>query len=94
MSRCQQCRRSARRGQTMLSGRRLCERCYRDHAAFVGAGAALVDGGGVGRAITQGLGTRAYAGAFTGEAAAARARRAKLDRTEGFWRRLWVRVVG
>lgn len=90
---CHQCRRR-RAGHETLAGRRLCRECYRDLAAQAGAGSALVSGGGVGEAMVTGMATRAYAGAFTGEAQAARARRAKLDATQGRWRRLWVRVVG
>ncbi|AXH95196.1 hypothetical protein DV701_02680 [Ornithinimicrobium avium] len=77
-----------------MSGRRLCRGCYRDLAALTGAGVSLSSGGGVRDAVVTGLGTRNYAGAFSGEAQAARQRREKLDRTTGFWRRLVVRVVG
>jgi hypothetical protein len=90
---CQQCRRRRPRHET-LAGRRLCQDCFRDLAAYAGAGSAIVSGGGAGEALVTGMATRAYAGAFTGEARAARARRAKLDATQGRWRRLWVRVVG
>lgn len=94
MARCDQCGRESSRAQTSVSGRGLCDGCYRQLAAFAGAASAMAAGAGVGEAIVTGVATRAYAGAFSGEAAAARARRAKLDATTGFWRRLWVRVVG
>ncbi|MGO0576103.1 hypothetical protein [Ornithinimicrobium panacihumi] len=77
-----------------MTGRQLCPECYRDHAMYAGAGASMASGGGAGEAVVTGLGSKAYAGAVSGEAAAARQRRAKLERTSGFWRRLWVRVVG
>lgn len=94
MARCDDCGRPARKGATTTTGRRLCEQCSRDLAAYAGAASAMVSGAGVGESLVTGVSTRAYAGAFTGEAEAARGRREKLDRTSGFWRRLWVRVVG
>lgn len=94
MARCQECSRRVSTVHATVSGRQLCETCYRRLAAFTGAGAAMASGAGVGESVVTGASTRAYAGAFTGEASAARERRAKLDRTTGFWRRLWVRVVG
>ena len=94
MARCDQCGRSTRKGAQTATGRRLCQPCYRNLAAYAGAGAAMTSGAGVGESLVTGVSTRAYAGAFSGEAEAARERREKLDRTTGFWRRLWVRIVG
>ncbi|SOC55906.1 hypothetical protein [Ornithinimicrobium cerasi] len=94
MARCQECRRQvAGAGSTTVSGRRLCGECHGRLAAHAGAASSLAAGDGVGDALVTGMSTRAYAGAFTGEAGAARARAARLRATRGFWRRLWVRVV-
>lgn len=93
MATCADCRK--RRGtHTTVSGRALCEECYRDHAGFVGAGSAMVAGDDPLGSVATGMATRGWAGAFRGEAAAMRRRREKLARTTGFWRRLWVRIVG
>lgn len=80
MARCDQCCRATGSTFTAPSGRELCERCY----------------GRIVRRVVRPPGryARGWAGAVKGEAAAAEARRAKLAATKGFWRRLWVRVVG
>lgn len=93
MSRCTRCRRRGARHRT-VSGRTLCDRCYRDLGRFAGAGSAMVDGAGPAEAVGTGLATGNWAGATDAEAAAHRRRREKLARTSGFWRRLWVRVWG
>jgi hypothetical protein len=54
----------------------------------------MVQGEDVGSAVARAITTGHYAGAVAADRAYQRRLRAKLDRTEGFWRRLWVRVVG
>jgi hypothetical protein len=76
------------------SGQRLCQACYRRLASVTGAAIALAEGQGVGTAIVDGIAAGGFADAVAGEAAAARRRRAKLAATTGFWRRIWVRVIG
>lgn len=76
------------------SGRTLCDGCYRSYVQLAGAATALAGGGGAGAAVATGIAAGAYAGATDAEVAAIRGRRAKLAATRGFWRRLWVRVVG
>lgn len=94
MAKCDECSRRVSAVHETVSGRGLCDSCYRRLVAFAGAGAAMASGAGLRESVVTGVSTGAYAGAFTGEAAAARERRAKLARTRGFWRRLWVRIVG
>ncbi len=91
--RCSRCRRRGAR-HTTVSGRALCDRCYRDLATYAGAGTAMVDGASPGEAVGTGLAAGQWAGAVRDDAEAARRRRAKLAHTTGFWRRLWVRVWG
>lgn len=79
---------------TTMTGRRLCDACHRRLVGMAGAGAAVAGGGGLGEAMTTGYGAAAYANAVAAEKGAAAGRRAKLAETRGFWRRLWVRVVG
>lgn len=79
---------------TTMSGRHLCDDCHRVLVGLAGAGAAAAGGGGLGEAMTTGFGAAAYANAVADERSAGERRRAKLAATRGFWRRLWVRVVG
>ncbi|GAA1726100.1 hypothetical protein [Aeromicrobium alkaliterrae] len=58
------------------------------------AGSALVSGESLPTAVGTGIAAGAWAGAVEAEGRAAQARKAKLDETRGFWRRLWVRVWG
>ncbi len=76
------------------SGRQLCDDCHRRLVGLAGAGAAAAGGAGLGEAMTTGFGAAAYADAVADERSAAQRRRDKLAATRGFWRRLWVRVVG
>lgn len=76
------------------SGRTLCDGCYRRLAQATGAVAGLSGGGSVTDGVVTGMATGAYAGATDPEVDAIRARRAKLAATSGFWRRLYVRLVG
>ncbi len=76
------------------SGRRLCPGCFRRLGAATGAAVGLTQGAEVGPAIVQGVATGQYAGAMAADREYQRGRRQKLAATEGFWRRLWVRVVG
>lgn len=90
---CTECGASGARHETM-TGRRLCDECHRRLVGLAGAGAAAAGGAGVGGAMTTGFGAAAYANAVADEKGAGARRRAKLASTCGFWRRLWVRVVG
>lgn len=92
MARCDNCEAEATRES--ISGRPLCHECYSVIVGGSAAGTAIAGGAGLGQALTTGFGAKAYAGASEDEAEAARARRTKLDATEGFWRRLWVRIIG
>ena len=76
------------------SGRHLCDDCHRDLTFLAAAGSTFVGGVDVVESVATGFASRAYAGTADAEVEAIRARRAKLAATTGFWRRLWVRVVG
>lgn len=89
---CENCAAEATRES--ISGRRLCHDCYAMIVGGTAAGSAIAGGAGLGQAATTGFGAKGYAGAFLDEAEASRVRREKLAATSGFWRRLWVRVVG
>lgn len=78
----------------LTSGRALCAACFQRLGQQTGAGSAMVQGEDVGSAVARAITTGHYAGAVAADRAYQRRLRAKLDRTEGFWRRLWVRVVG
>lgn len=93
MTRCSQCLRDGANFQT-ISSRHLCDECRLQYAQFVGAGSAMVDGQDVMTAVGVGLATGRWAGSIEAELEASRRRKAKLDATTGFWRRLWVRVIG
>lgn len=77
-----------------VSGRQLCDACHRRLVGMAGAGAAAAGGAGLGEAMTTGFGAAAYANAVADERTAGQRRRDKLAATRGFWRRVWVRVVG
>ena len=79
---------------TTMSGRQLCDDCHRRLVGMAGAGTAVAGGAGLGEAMTTGFGAAAYANAVNEERTAGQKRRDKLAGTRGFWRRLWVRVVG
>ena len=79
---------------TTMSGRSLCDDCHRRLVGMAGAGAAAAGGAGLGEAMTTGFGAAAYANAMADERTSGQERRDKLAATHGFWRRLWVRVVG
>lgn len=79
---------------TTVSGRRLCDSCHRRLVGLAGAGSAMVDGASTSQAVQTGIAAGGFHDAVRGEQDAARRRRAKLDATTGFWRRMWVRVVG
>lgn len=93
MRRCVECG-EAGTARATPSGRVLCGDCLRRLTALAGAGGALAQQGSDTEVIVAGLAAGAFAGAMSGEAQAARQRAAKLARTTGFWRRLWVRIVG
>jgi hypothetical protein len=76
------------------SGRSLCDDCYQAYVQLAGATTALAGGSGVGGAVATGIASGAYAGASDAEVDAIRGRRTKLASTQGFWRRLYVRIVG
>lgn len=63
-------------------------------AGLAGAGSSLVGGGDLSSAVGTGIASAGFSDAVAGEAEASRKRRAKLDATTGFWRRMWVRIVG
>lgn len=90
---CSQCGAAGAR-HTTTSGRHLCDECHRVLVGLAGAGAAAAGGGGMGEAMTTGFGAAAYSNAVADERTAGQKRRDKLAATHGFWRRLWVRVVG
>lgn len=77
-----------------VSGRTLCDDCYRRLAQRSGAGSAMTSGASATEAVGTGLAAGGFAGAVDAETEALRRRRAKLAATTGFWRRLWVRVWG
>ena len=77
-----------------VSGRELCEACHRRLAQVTGASVVLGSGGSPAQAVGTAIAAGAFHGAVQGEAGAMARRRAKLAATEGFWRRMWVRVVG
>lgn len=93
MASCTECRRSPAPHET-LSGRTLCDSCYRRLAEFTGAGAAMVDGAEPAAAVGRGLAAGAWAGSTRADPAATRRRRERLAAANGFWRRLWIRVWG
>lgn len=76
------------------TGRTLCESCWSRFVGLAAAGSAMVTGEGAESAVGAGIAAAGFASILDAEADAARAREAKLAATEGFWRRLWVRVVG
>ena len=90
---CDECGATTARHTTM-SGRHLCDDCHRVLVGMAGAGAAAAGGGGIGEAMTTGFGAAAYANAVADERTAGQKRREKVQATRGFWRKLWVRVVG
>lgn len=76
------------------SGRNLCAGCYQRLAQATGAVMGLSGDGSVVDGVVTGMATGASAGATDPEVDAIRTRRAKLAATSGFWRRLYVRVIG
>ncbi|MFX0538954.1 hypothetical protein ACQBAT_12310 [Ornithinimicrobium sp. Y1847] len=93
MALCQQCERR-RASTTTVTGRSLCSTCSKESGSQIRAGAIVARGGSVGRVVSGGRTARSFRGMYKGEAEAARQRREKLANTEGFWHRLWVRIVG
>lgn len=79
---------------TTTSGRRLCEDCLRRFGTIAGAATALASGAGPVQAVATGLATGGYIGAVEADRAYQRDLKAKVAATEGFWRRMWVRIVG
>jgi hypothetical protein len=92
-SQCDQCHRHPSRHAT-ATGRRLCDQCYRDLAGATGAAFSLSQGESTTQAIVTGVAARHYAGAMDAARDHKHRQELKLAQTEGFWRRLWVRVVG
>lgn len=76
------------------SGRVVCDGCYRLLAQLTGAVAGLSGDGSVADGVATGVAVGGFAGATDPEVDAIRGRRAKLAATSGFWRRLYVRVIG
>jgi len=93
MATCAQCEK-ARATTESPTGRPLCEACRTQMTQLGAAGSAMVAGESIATAVGTGIAAGGLAGATEGEAKASAARRAKLDATEGFWRRLWVRIWG
>lgn len=79
---------------TTASGRVVCDDCYRRLAQLTGAVTGLSGGGSVADAVATGIAVGGFAGATDPEVDAIRARKTKLAATSGFWRRLYVRVIG
>ncbi len=92
-TRCAQCG-TGRATTESPTGRPLCEECRTRLTQLGAAGSATVAGESLPTAVGTGIAAGGWAGATEGEAAASAKRRAKLDATEGFWQRLWVRIVG
>jgi ribosomal protein S27E len=90
---CQQCGRNTASFQTP-SGRSLCEGCYRQLATYGGAGSALVSGAGIPEAVGTGIAVGGFAGAVEADLQRQIELNRRLAETKGFWRRLWLRVVG
>lgn len=90
---CDSCGRPDARHET-VSSRHLCPGCHRTHITLAGAATSMSTGGGAPEAVGVGLAAGGFAGASDAEVDAIRERRRKLAGTSGFWRRLWVRLVG
>ena len=91
--RCVECGKAAA-SRTTTSGRQLCPDCFRRLGLATGAAVGLSEGQDAGSAIVQGVAAGQYAGAMASDREYQRRLHEKLATTEGFWRRLWVRVVG
>ena len=76
------------------SGRRLCEGCRQQLRRLTGTAVALAAGHGPAHAVAAGIATGAYTGAVERDQVYQRALRAKVAATEGFWSRMWVRIIG
>lgn len=72
----------------------LCGDCFERLGAMGGGGVAVGQGGSMFDGIVGGVAAGKFPRAAATERQAAEKRRAKLARTTGFWRRLWVRIVG
>lgn len=90
---CDECGKAGASHET-VSGRSLCDGCYRRLAQATGAVVGLGDGGGLAGGVATGVSVGGFAGSTDAETEAIRARRAKLAATTGFWRRLYVRIIG
>lgn len=89
---CAVCGKPATKESTM--GRPLCDEHYAFEIGVEAGGSAYASGSGVGEAIMKGYVAKAYVGSVDAEKEAVAAREAKLASTQGFLKRLWVRVVG
>lgn len=76
------------------NGRRLCAGCLRKFGTIAGAATALASGQGPDQAIVVGIATGGYIGAVEADRVYQRDLKAKVAATDGFWRRMWVRIVG
>lgn len=93
MSICADCN-TNRASKSSPTGRPLCNDCFALLVGYSGAGTAIADGGGFIDAFTTGVAAGSYANVMDGEGESQRQHKEKLDQTEGFFKRLWVRVVG
>ena len=75
-------------------GRPLCAEHYALEIGLEAGGASYASGAGIDEAITTGYAAKAYVGSVDAEHTAAANREAKLASTDGFLKRLWVRIVG
>lgn len=76
------------------AGRLLCASCHRGLATLGGAGAALVSGASAPEAVGAGIAAGGFAGAVARDLERTIALNQRIAQTRGFWRRLWLRVVG
>ena len=90
---CSECGRAAATHE-MASGRGLCPDCFRTFVERAGAGTALASGASATEAIVTGIAAGGYSETVSEVAVKSAAKKRKLAQTEGFWKRLWVRVVG
>lgn len=94
MARCTQCGHSDATKQMPATGRAVCPACWKKFVQIAAVGMGATNGTGGAATLATAVVAGQYANVIEQERAAAEQRRAKLAATEGFWRRMWVRIVG
>ncbi|MBD8606587.1 hypothetical protein IFT73_06940 [Aeromicrobium sp. CFBP 8757] len=92
MNTCAECgvRRASKVSPT---GRPLCEQCFATLTGLAAAAGSIGSGNGSG-AVGDAIGAASFAGAGAHEDARRAERRRRLAEASGFWRRLWIRLIG